>query len=263
MRALPNSSEGFLGAAITALGSEGFAPALYAWLHRCIEIDNTTMLAYFQTRRPEILFCQARLPMVHEKIETDYISGAYLIDPFHELHVARVEPGLYRLRDFAPDQFQRNEYYASYYRRTTLIDEIAYVAYPAEGVSVHICLGRDASSGRIFSPRDMEIAQRLSAIACALVAKHWAGLSSSGDYTDAALVSRMQERLAERHRISLSQRQSEVALLILRGHSSVSIGLRLEISPQTVKVFRKQLYRKCAISSQAELFSLVMPLLAD
>ncbi|WP_235915884.1 helix-turn-helix transcriptional regulator [Thalassovita mangrovi] len=263
MRALPNSTEAYLGAAIAALGTDDFAPAFYAWLHRCIEIDNTTMLAYFQTRRPEILFCQARVPSVHERIDSDYISGAYLIDPFHELHVTRVDPGLYRLRDFAPDQFHRNEYFASYYRRTTLVDEIAYVAYPAEGVSVHICLGRDASSGRSFSPRDMEIAHRLSAIACGLVAKQWAGLSSSGDYTDAALVDRVRQRLIERHDIALSQRQSEVALLILRGHGSVSIGLRLGISPQTVKVFRKQLYRKCAISSQAELFSLVMPLLSD
>jgi DNA-binding NarL/FixJ family response regulator len=52
-----------------------------------------------------------------------------------------------------------------------------------------------------------------------------------------------------------------VALLILRGHSTPSIGLRLGVSPQTVKVFRKQLYQRCGISSQAELFSLMLPLL--
>ncbi|MGI3171153.1 helix-turn-helix transcriptional regulator [Pseudooceanicola sp. C21-150M6] len=263
MLPLPNHAEAQLGTAITALGSDGFARALYDWLDRSMEIDNTTMCAYFQSRRPEILFCQARIPTVHEKIDTDYVSGAYLLDPFHELHVARVPAGLYRLRDFAPDQFQRNEYFASYYRRTTLIDEIAYVAYPADGVSVHVCLGRDASSGRVFSPRDLETAQRLSSIACGLIAKHWSGLSSSGDYTDAALVDHLRQRLEARHGIALSHRQAEVALLILRGHSSVSIGLRLEISPQTVKVFRKQLYRKCAISSQAELFTLVMPLLTE
>ncbi|WP_244520844.1 helix-turn-helix domain-containing protein [Aliiruegeria lutimaris] len=251
-----------MGAAISALGSEGFAARFYEWLHRSYEIDNTTMVAYFQTRKPQVLFSQARVAAVHDKIESDYISGAYLLDPFHELHVARVPEGLYRLRDFAPDQFHRNEYFASYYRRTTLIDEIAYVAYPAEGVSVHVCLGRDASSGRMFSPRDVTTAQRLSVIACGLIRKQWEGLSSSGDYDDEALVERVRERLAERHGIKLSHRQSEVALLILRGHSSVSIGLRLDISPQTVKVFRKQLYRKCAISSQAELFSLVMPLLS-
>ena len=258
----PNLAEAHLGAAISSLGSDAFGPDLYSWLHRCFEIDNTTMLAYFQTQRPQILFTQARIPSVHGNIESDYISAAYLLDPFHELHVQKVPAGLYRLRDFAPDQFTRNEYYAAYYRSTTLIDEIAYVAYPAEGVSVHVYLGRDASSGRLFSPRDIEIAQKLSPIACALMARNWTGLSSSGDYDDAALVRHMRDRLVEHHGISLSQRQAEVALLILRGHSSVSISLRLDISPQTVKVFRKQLYRKCGICSQAELFSLVTPLLS-
>ncbi|WP_158970655.1 helix-turn-helix transcriptional regulator [Chachezhania sediminis] len=263
MRALPNTTEAHLAAAISALGTEDFAPAFYAWLDRSYEIDNATMLAYFQTGRPEILYAHTHVASVHDKLESSYISGAYLLDPFHELHVARVPAGLYRLRDFAPDQFQRNEYYAAYYRRTTLVDEVAYVAYPSEGVSVHVCLGRDASSNRQFTPRDMDIAQRLSEIACSLIAKQWAGLSSSGDYDDAELVGRLRIRFSERRGIALSRRQAEVALLILRGHSSVSIGLRLEISPQTVKVFRKQLYRKCGISSQAELFSLVMPLLAD
>lgn len=262
MRALPNSAEEHLGAAITALGSDDFPGSLNAWLSRSFEIDNTTMLAYFQTRRPEVLFTQARHPEIHDRLESDYIAGAYLLDPFHELHVSRVPEGLYRLRDFAPDHFHRNEYHASYYRRTTLVDEFAFVAYPADGVSVHVCLGRDASSGQMFSARDMAAAQRLSSIACGLIKKQWADLTSIGDYDDDELVTRLRDRLAGRHGISLSQRQSEVALLILRGHSSVSIGWRLGISPQTVKVFRKQLYRKCSISSQAELFSLITPLLS-
>jgi DNA-binding CsgD family transcriptional regulator len=67
--------------------------------------------------------------------------------------------------------------------------------------------------------------------------------------------------LQQRHGIRLSPRQAEVALMILRGHSTPAIGLRLGLSPQTVKVFRRQLYAKCTISSQAELFALMMPLL--
>ena len=257
------SAEDHLGRAITALGSEGFAAALYEWLSHSYDIDNTTMLAYFQARKPQVLFTQSREPKVHERLEEDYLSGAYLLDPFHDLHVRRVPAGLYRLRDIAPDAFLRNEYFAAYYRRTTLIDEIAYVANPAEGVSVHVCLGRDASSARSFSQRDVEFAQKIAPIACALCEKQWSGLSSSGDYTDAALTERLIHALLDEHRISLSPRQAEVALLILRGHSTVSIALRLDLSPQTVKVFRKQLYRKCGISSQGELFSLILPLLAD
>lgn len=256
------SAEAHLGTTIKALGTEDFAPALYRWLSHSYDIDNTTMLAYFQSRRPQVLFTQSRAPQVHERLEEDYLSGAYLLDPFHDLHVRKVPAGLYRLRDIAPDAFLRNEYFAAYYRRTTLIDEFAYVANPAEGVSVHVCLGRDASSGRSFSQRDMEIAQKIAPVACGLCEKQWAALSSSGDYTDAAVTGRLIAALQDKHGIGLSPRQAEVALLILRGHSTVSIALRLELSPQTVKVFRKQLYRKCGISSQGELFSLILPLLA-
>jgi DNA-binding CsgD family transcriptional regulator len=35
------------------------------------------------------------------------------------------------------------------------------------------------------------------------------------------------------------------------------------VSPQTVKVFRRQLYARCGISSQAELFALLLPLLTS
>ncbi|MEQ9607225.1 MAG: helix-turn-helix transcriptional regulator, partial [Kiloniellaceae bacterium] len=263
MRHLPNLTEGYLGRAIARLQDDSFEGALYQWLARCFEIDNTTMLAYFQDRVPQALFTQAAERRVHARLETDYIGGAYLLDPFHALHVDRAPAGLYRLRDIAPDQFQRNEYFAVYYQATTLVDEIAYVAYPGEGVSVQICLGRDATSGRRFTARDLDCAERIAPIVCGLIEQRWSGLSSSGDFTETGLTQRLIERLRGAHGIALSPRQAEIAMLILKGHSSVSIGLRLGISPQTVKVFRKQLYKKCAISSQAELFSLLMPLLAE
>lgn len=263
MRALPNSTEASLGRAIEALGGERFEVTLYQWLARCYEIDNTTMLAYFQNRAPEVLFTQSMQPRVHDQIFSTYLAGAYLVDPFYTLHLERAPAGLYRMQDIAPDHFQRNEYYATYYRATTLVDEIAYVAYPAEGVSVHICLGRDAASGRRFSPRDLAEAERITPIVCGLIAQNWASLKSGGDFNDEALLDVLIAELRAVHDIALSPRQAQIALMILRGHSSVSIALRLEISAQTVKVFRKQLYRKCAISSQAELFSLVMPLLSQ
>lgn len=259
---LPNSAEKHLGLAISALTTTRFELVLYQWLSRCLEIDNTTMLAYFQTQVPEVLFTQAVEKSVHERLDVDYVPGAYLLDPFHTLHVEEQPPGLYRLKDIAPDQFHRNEYHAAYYQRTTLIDEMAYIAYPATGVSVHVCLGRDKTSGRRFSARDLLKADRIAPIVCGLIAQHWSGLRSSGDYRDEDLTDNLIAAMSREHGVGLSPRQAEIALLIMRGHSSVSIGLRLGISPQTVKVFRKQLYRKCRISSQAELFSLLMPLLS-
>lgn len=257
MFTLVNATHEHLAAAIEAIGTPAFSEQLYAWLCRCFEIDNGTILAYYQTSKPDVFFSHSRIRQVHERMEADYLSGIYLLDPFHDLHVNKSAKGLYRLRDCAPDSFHRNEYYAKYYSDTTMLDEACFhVALPM-GVSVQVCLGRDKSSGSSFSARDLNTARKLSSIVCSLVTVQWKDLKASGDYTDETLLAHLQTQLTQRRGIRLSKRQCEVALLILRGHSTISIGLCLDISPQTVKVFRKQLYRKCEISSQAELFSLM------
>ena len=71
-----------------------------------------------------------------------------------------------------------------------------------------------------------------------------------------AIIEVLKARFKQSRKVDLS-----VALLILKGHSSVSAALRLGVAAQTVKVFRKQLYSRCRISSQAELFALMLPLL--
>ena len=56
----------------------------------------------------------------------------------------------------------------------------------------------------------------------------------------------------------LTEREREVTQLILRGHSSESIGFNLGISLGTVKTHRKNAYAKLGISSQSELLSLFL-----
>ena len=62
---------------------------------------------------------------------------------------------------------------------------------------------------------------------------------------------------------SLTGREADVTSLILRGHSSGSIGLNLGISVETVKVHRKHIYAKLKVSSQAELFVKLLPMLSE
>jgi len=260
MRPQPNAAEGRLAETIRRMGGQGFEGTLYEWLRRCLAPDNIVILAYRDAAPPQVLFTQTGQPQVFAQLDGTYLAGAYLLDPYHDLHVTRVAAGAYRLRDVAPDAFHRSRYFLDYYQQTTLIDEITFVAYPHPDISLNICLGRDASSGRPFTAAEVETAQRLAPVVTALAETHWATLADPGgapaDVT-AALVAAMRDR----HGVRLSPRQAEVALLILRGHSTQSIGLRLGLSPQTVKVFRKQLYAKCNLTSQAELFAMMVPVL--
>ncbi|WP_306116457.1 MULTISPECIES: helix-turn-helix transcriptional regulator [unclassified Roseovarius] len=259
----PTPAETHLAQTIDALGQADFTEAMNRWLQAEIRQDNCTILAYFDGRRPLSLSRSATTNAVHRNFEKTYVAGAYLLDPFHNLHVNRAAAGVYRLSDIAPDQFHRNPYFLDYYSATTLLDEIAFVTYPARDISLHICLGRDRSSKSRFNSKELATAHRIAPIVLSLANRQWAGLAAQGDYSDTAVTDRLVASLARTHGIKLSQRQAEVAFFILRGHSSVSIGLTLGVSPQTVKVFRKQLYRKCAISSQAELFRLMLPLLSE
>jgi DNA-binding CsgD family transcriptional regulator len=258
--ALPNAAEAALAEVIRLLGGRGFEPALWQMLLRLAAPDNLAILIYRQAGPTEILYTQTNQPQVFAELRSTYTDGAYLLDPYYDLHLRRVQTGVYRLRDVAPDAFQRSRYFNEYYDQTTLVDELTFIAYPALGVSLNICLGRDRSSGQIFNARQIETCQRFAPIIVALAERHWSGLTTRPGPAD-DIPDMLIRAVFAGHGIRLSPRQAEVALLILRGHSSVSAALRLGVSAQTIKVFRKQLYSRCKISSQAELFAMMLPLL--
>ncbi|MCV6584961.1 MAG: helix-turn-helix transcriptional regulator [Marinibacterium sp.] len=253
-----------LGRAILAIATPGFAACLQTYVAGVCGFDNIAIIAFPAHGRPSVLHTDAKDRRVFDRIDSHYISGAYLLDPFFDLHKKQADQGLYRLSEIAPDQFQRNEYFKSYYARTTLTDEMAFLARTGTGLSITTCVGRDATTASRFSARDIRAAHTIAPVVNALVAQNWRdlepgdGAPPSGD-TDVAAA--LRDRLGRARDIHLSARQSDVALLILQGHSSISIGLTLGISPQTVKVIRKQLYKKCRISSQGELYYLIAPYL--
>jgi DNA-binding CsgD family transcriptional regulator len=255
--------EAAIAGAIAGLRQGSFAPALWSLVRVLAQPDNLIALAYRDAGPPTLLLHRAENPKVFQRLETSYLAGTYRLDPFFALHLSRAEEGAYRLGDIAPDAFRRSRYFADYFGATTLVDEIAFVVPLAEGLSLNLCLGRDATSGRAFTVADVRACERLAPVIAALARAEWRGVDSrlqdgtgSAEDTPTLLI-----KATARRGIALSPRQAMVALMILRGHSTASIALTLRISPQTVKVFRKQLYARCGISSQAELFSLMLPLL--
>lgn len=260
MQPMPNKAEVLLSEVITRIGSAGFEAAFWGFLRALVLPDSLVILAYRDAGPPTALYRMFADPRVFAGLDRAYLAGAYRLDPFFEMHLNRAVEGAYRLREVAPDAFHRSRYFVEYYEQTTLIDEIAFVVRPLEGVSLNVSLGRDAASGKPFSAAEVATCRRLAPVVAALARVQWRDIGEAVGPAENMPVL-LAEAAKERHGIALSPRQAEVALLILRGHSSVSIGLRLGLSPQTVKVFRKQLYRRCAISSQAELFALMLPLL--
>lgn len=195
----------------------------------------------------------------------DYQAGPYLLDPFYQAAIRPALPGLYRLRDIAPDRFYQGEYFRNYYVQTGLAEEIGFLVDLPNKTTVVLSLMR---AERPFSQKEFVTLQAMFPLVASVVRRQWAGLAQRfGEDGMASGHQGLQRRMA--YVFSrfgdgiLTPREREVAEFTLKGHSAESVGQLLGISPGTVRIHRRNIYAKLRINSQGELFSRFLNTLVD
>lgn len=273
-----------LGALVEHLRREDFAARLVGFMHACAPFEDMAIFSYSGYRAPVVLYERYANPEPATALK-DYLTGAYLLDPFYHAWLAGAAPGVYRLADITPDRFARSAYYENFYRKTGIVDELGMNVYLGSvpdqtasarfasrgsalglyrGLGVSLC--RSRAMGR-FRRHEIDRLVAFEPVLRALMAQHWRAADHGAERSEALITDatappgRIADALRRRSNVSLTPRQAEVVGLILRGASSTSIALRLGISPETVKVHRKNIYAKLNISSQAELFATVISVL--
>ena len=243
------------------LSTDGDAGDSFCALMRAmVRFDYAVIFAYRGKERPLDLY-STFTPDEHVIFVSLYQAGPYLLDPFY--HAAREpKPGVWRMRELAPDRFFSSEYFRSYYTQTGLAEEVGFfVTLPGE-MTVVLSLMRKERSGA-FSAAEFGLIKSAEPIVSGLVRQAWADL---GPRFDATLAKRGKGRRNTAHLaadrvwrdLNLTEREASIVELVLQGHSSESIGLRLGISTGTVKVHRRNVYRKLGISSQTQLLSIYL-----
>ena len=244
---------------IAAGDTSRFPAVLVQALRHVVPFDDAVFFAYRGQERP-ICPYDTFTPQQRIVFVTDYLEGPYLLDPFYQVYVDRMAPGLYRLREIAPDRFYHSEYFRSYYRRTGLAEEIGFLVSLPHDMMLVISLMRAGTSAP-FSDRDMNKLRRMEPIVHASAARHWRNLGNLRSSETEAEITRPHLNLQVTSAFEnfgegvLTRREREVVRMVLRGHSSNSIGRRFQITTGTVKIHRKNIYAKLGISSQSELFS--------
>jgi DNA-binding CsgD family transcriptional regulator len=159
--------------------------------------------------------------------------------------------GCYRLHDIAPDQFRRSEYYREHYSRTGIGEEVGFVFPMEDGFTGVTSLARWVASSPL-TRTDLDILKAIEPAVGAFSRLHWgkADVPQKDSRVDTA-VAHLGFRV-------LSAREREIVTMILQGHSTQSVALQLDISPGTVKIHRKNIYRKLKISTQGELFAVFL-----
>lgn len=255
---------GSTGEVISSIGSEGFADRLSNALNNIAPFDYCVIFGYLGTERPIDLF--DTFPKVKRKIFVeDYLEGPYLLDPFYLACTTAQSPGLYRMRDIAPDRFFQAEYFRSYYVQTGLAEEIGYLIELPGGATLVVSLMR---AEKAFSAKEIRELKRYWPVVDAACKQNWRDLSSSfGQETDAKsgpkLHKSVERALLRFGKGILTPREREVVEFTLKGHSADAVGRILEISPGTVRIHRRNIYSKLQIRSQGELFSRFIKTLVD
>jgi DNA-binding CsgD family transcriptional regulator len=249
---------------IGMIGEQGFIEAFDTALRNFVEIDITCMLGYAPHSLP-VLLHNGMQSVSPPEVMQRYLTGTYLLDCVYTACKAGKPAGLYRLRELAPDAFFEGDYYNSPHvhpcislETGSLAEEIVYLApLNATEYVAHSLMRQNGSAP--FSVEDFRRLTGIEPQVRALLARHHRGLQFSAGITNGKTQeagSDIEPAFNSFHSDDLTVRERTIVSLVLRGHSSLSIAGRLGITEGTVKIHRKHIYAKLAISSQAELFAM-------
>jgi DNA-binding CsgD family transcriptional regulator len=234
------------------LTDNDFWPTVCSFVESECRLDEFAVFHYVWSKAPRRIFDCHSSPD-RDRLHGELLQAAYLIGPYYNSIVrAQADSGFYTIDELAPDAFRESEYHRIYYAEKQASDEGMFFVPLEDGVSIGLLAERRKPSEG-FSEAEISLMKSMSPCITALVRQRWRLVGASGN----------QQRMRNQHMVTalecfgrdlLSEREREIAELILRGHSSKSGARELGISPETERVHRKRMYGKLDISSQAELF---------
>ncbi|MFG6178112.1 LuxR C-terminal-related transcriptional regulator [Halomonas sp. THAF12] len=183
------------------------------------------------------------------RVLVPYVERMYLLDPFYRYWQTMPQAGLRTLDELAPAGFRHSDYFATYYRDLGLYDEAAAFFPLGQGECLSLSFGFYRRHHATHQAELMAILAYLFPLLEALIRQFW--LASSLHLPTLHESPTLLESFGQD---CLSERERQVAWLILRGHTGPEMARELGITLGTLKNHRKRLYAKLNIGSQAELF---------
>ncbi|GGK56646.1 helix-turn-helix transcriptional regulator [Amphritea balenae] len=244
----------------SALRSESFCSVLVETLGKLINFQGVVIITYKNNHRPISIY-DSYLPSEHKQVVVKYLDGVYALDPFYTALNRHIAPGVYRLKEMAPDSFEQSDYYLQYYRGLNNIDDEVglFIDLPDDVVMI-ISLAR-ISEMESLTRSERNVLNSIFPLIRSLVREFWA-LQSVKFVSGADDADPVEKAFKTFGSGTLTERELEIISLILQGHSSKSVASSLGITPGTVKVHRKNIYTRLNVSTQSQLFSLFLNHLA-
>ncbi len=250
--ALTSDDTAALTAAIKAIGQRTFPEMLAVFCMGLANAEAAHLSAFFKSDKPLEIFSSRTEARAVSALET-YFDVAFVLDPFHELFLSAATDRVDSLRDIAPDDFLKSEYYERFFRDLALTDECGLMLPISSEAALFLSMG-------VHDDRAMSI-NRLRAmlpVIAALARRHWTVLTPESTDGSGRLAAHLDESFAAFGNSVLSPREAEITRLILKGHSTKAIALMFNNSPETIKAHRRRIYSKLGLATQGALLPLFL-----
>lgn len=256
-----------LAETIAALGTERFPGKLVEAIEVVVPYKYAFLFLYRPKSRPVHVFSTIRTERARRAIDR-FLKTTYVLNPVYNAFLAGVESGVHRITDLAPDAYFSSEIHTNLNAVMIEDEELGYrtPGWPEgqeellalvrldRGEMLELSLTRPRSAG--FADACANRLRAVLPVVERLLALHMAKVRTAEP--GVAKVPVLDQLIGSFGKGALTNREQEVAQLVLKGHSIEATALSLGVSLPTVKTHRQNLYAKLGISTQQELFNLFL-----
>jgi len=243
-------SAGDVTSAVLAIGRNDFPDVLIDTLRRQAEVGHCMVFALSRAGAADCLLDAGNIPIGGD-LGAAYAGQFHESDPNRDALFEGEGAAPIMLPAFAPRMYGAR-YRKIFFQDSGIVDKCATAIWTGD-TCFYVNFYRIAAQGR-FSAAQRERLEAIAPAIAASVARHFQ--TSVPDQSLAALFATRAPLAA------LTPREQEVCRRILAGFSSEAIAQALGISLHSTLTYRKRAYERLGISSQSELFAIVLRLLA-
>lgn len=253
--AVPSDQD--VAGAVLAIGRPTFPEALMRTLRRVADVGHCMVFSFAGDNSARCLLDAGNIPTGGDLGEA-YSGHFHQADPNRDTifsHQASPSPIL--LPTFARRMYS-DSYRKLFFEDSDIVDKFA-TAIWVDTTCFYVNFYRITAQGR-FSRPQIERLKRIAPAISAVVARHFDAAAAPADAPrpDLGTLFATHDTLS-----CLTGREKEVCQRILSGLSSEAISADLDISIHSTLTYRKRAYEKLGISSQNELFGIVLKLLTQ
>ncbi|WP_163557835.1 helix-turn-helix transcriptional regulator [Halomonas sp. NO4] len=246
-----------LASCVASLGEAGFDEQLLALLRRAVDIEQCMIFAYAGNDAVDcLLAANERQPRVADRLAELYAGGLFRQDPNYQRLRRLVDAGDdIGEAELTPMQAEAmpSAYRSHLFAFPDLVDKVS-LAIPGEAGAYYLNLYRGSQAGP-FTRADLAGLNALAPLLAGLIRRHYRHyLPHPQGYPRPASQLASDEESAVL--APLSERERQLCLYLLRGHTLKTAARELEVAVSTAETYRKRAYAKLGVPSKARLVAL-------